>query len=361
MNILMDIAHPAHVHLLRNTYYELTKRGHKVFVTVKDIPAAMNLLDIYQIPYTYLGGKKDSLIGKALLQLKYNFKIWRLVISNKIEIGFSSSLTITHISRITGMKSIFLDDDDDVVEPLVVKYAHPYADVVLSPECAQRATSKRVAYRGYHELAYLHPSRFTPDSSVLKEIGLKEGDTYFVLRFNAFKAHHDVGVMGLSIENKRKLIEYLKQKGKVFITTERNIDDEFKKYQLLLSPEKVHSLIYYATMLIGDSQTMTSEAAVLGTPAIRSNSFVGQISYLEEEEHKYGLTYGFLPDKFDAMQLKIEELISLTNLKEIWQERRLKMLKDKIDVTAFYVWFIENYPESRRIMKENPDFQNCFR
>jgi hypothetical protein len=37
------------------------------------------------------------------------------------------------------------------------------------------------------------------------------------------------------------------------------------------------------------------------------------------------------------------------------------MLKDKIDVTAFYLWFIESYPESSQIMKENPDFQNCFR
>jgi len=284
-----------------------------------------------------------------------------LVISNKIEIGFSSSLTITHISRITGMKSIFLDDDDDVVEPLIVKYAHPYANVVLSPECTTRACPNKILYRGYHELAYLHPNRFTPDSSVLKEIGLKEGDAYFVLRFNAFKAHHDVGVQGLSIENKRILINYLEQKGKVFITTERNIDDEFKKYQLLLSPEKVHSLIYYASMLIGDSQTMTSEAAVLGTPAIRSNSFVGQISYLEEEEHKYRLTYGFLPDKFDVMLLKIEELLSSSNLKETWQKRRMKMLKDKIDVTAFYVWFIENYPDSKQIMKENPNFQDCFR
>ena len=361
MNILMDIAHPAHVHLLRNTYFELTKRGHKVIVSVKDIPSARSLLDLYQIPYIYLGGKNDTLIGKALLQLKYNLKVWWLVFSNKIDIGFSSSLTLTHISRISPMHSIILDDDDDAVEPLFVKYAHPFADVVLSPECAKRATKKLIPYRGYHELAYLHPNRFMPDNSVLAEIGLKEGDTYFVLRFNAFKAHHDVGVQGLSLENKRQLIANLEQRGKVFITTERAIDPEFEKYQLVLSPEKVHSLIYYATMLVGDSQTMTSEAAVLGTPAIRSNSFVGKISYLEEEEHKYALTYGFRPDEFDKMLNKIDELLSMPDLKDVWQKRRRVMLKDKIDVTAFYLWFIESYPESSQIMKENPDFQNCFR
>jgi len=106
---------------------------------------------------------------------------------------------------------------------------------------------------------------------------------------------------------------------------------------------------------------MTSEAAVLGTPSIRSNSFVGKIAYLEEEEHKYGLTYGFLPENFNSLQRKIEELLSVSNLKEIWQQRRRIMLNDKIDVTAFYVWFIENYPNSTKIMKEDPDYQYKFK
>jgi predicted glycosyltransferase len=45
-------------------------------------------------------------------------------------------------------------------------------------------------------------------------------------------------------------------------------------------------------MYIGDSQTMTAEAAVLGTPAIRFNDFVGELSYLEELEYTFDLTYG---------------------------------------------------------------------
>lgn len=361
MNILMDIAHPAHVHLLRNTYFKLVEKGHNVFVTVKDIPAAIILLDKYQIPYIYLGGKRDSLVGKAIFQLKYNLRIWKLVVTEKIDIGFCSSMTIAHISRISRMKSIALDDDDDEVEPLYVKYAHPYANTILSPDCLKRKSSKTIYYSGYHELAYLHPRRFSPDSDVLSDIGLKESDIYYLLRFNAFKAHHDSGVKGLSLDDKRKLIQTLEKTGKVFITTESEIDEEFRKYQLKVSPEKVHSLIYYASMLIGDSQTMTSEAAVLGTPAIRCNTFVGRISYLEEEQHKYGLTYGFRPENSNAMFAKIEELLALTNLKKEWQRRRQEMLADKIDVTAFQVWFIENYPESARIMKENPDYQYRFK
>ena len=361
MNILMDIAHPAHVHVLKNVYAGLKDKGHNIYVTVKDIPSAITLLEKYHIPYYYLGGKKDSLLGKLLLQLNYNFKIWRFAVSRKIDIGFCSSMTITHISRINRMKSIILDDDDDEVEPLFVRYAHPFADVILSPVNTQRISNKVIYYHGYHELSYLHPNRFTPDPNILTEVGVIPGEPYFVLRFNAFKAHHDVGVQGLPFEDKRKLIEILEKKGRVFITTERNIDDEFKKYQLLLSPERVHSLIYYATMFVGDSQTMTSEAAVLGTPAIRCNTFVGRITYLKEEEEKYGLTFGFLPGESEKMFDKIRELLTLKNLKEKWQEKRDLMLKDKIDVSQFFVWFIENYPESARIMRENPDYQYRFK
>ena len=119
--------------------------------------------------------------------------------------------------------------------------------------------------------------------------------------------------------------------------------------------------MYYATMLIGDSQTMTSEAAVLGTPAIRCNTFVGRIHYLEEEEHKYGLTYGFLPDQSEEMFNKIEELLAMPNLKEDWQTRRQRMLTEKIDYSRFLAWFVENYPESGKIMKDNPDYQWSFK
>ena len=41
--------------------------------------------------------------------------------------------------------------------------------------------------------------------------------------------------------------------------------------------------------------------------------------------------------------------------------RLLQKLKDKIDVTAFYLWFIENYPESAQGMRSNPDYQYRFK
>ena len=360
MNILMDINHPAHVHLLRNVYAMLVEHGNNVLVVVKEIPSAMKLLDLYGIPYINIGKKDDAIMKKGLDQLVYDKRLLKIVHEHQIEIGVGSSINIPHVSKLSKMKSIILDDDDDEVEPLFTKFGHPFADTILSPVGTPRKSGKTVYVNAYHELSYLHPNRFKPDASVLKDAGVGESEPYFILRFNAFKAHHDVGVVGLTIENKRRLINYLKDKGKVFITTERDIDDEFKPYQLKVSPEKAHSLMYYATMLVGDSQTMTSEAAVLGTPAIRCNTFVGRIHYLEEEEHKYGLTYGFRPEQSEEMFQKIEDLLSMPNLKEEWQVRRQKMLSEKIDYARFLTWFIENYPESREIVKKNPACQYTY-
>ena len=361
MNVLIDINHPAHVHLLRNVYFLLAEKGHQVMMVVKEIPSAMKLLDLYGIPYTNVGKKDDALMKKGLDQLVYDRRLLKLVRERHIDIGVGSSINIAHVSRLCKMKSIILDDDDDEVEPLFVRFGHPFADTILSPVDTPRKSKKTVYAHAYHELAYLHPNRFIPDPSVLNDAGVKEGDPYFILRFNAFKAHHDVGVVGLTIENKRRLVDYLKTRGKVFITTERDIDEEFKPYQLKVSPEKAHSLMYYATMLVGDSQTMTSEAAVLGTPAIRCNTFVGRIHYLEEEEHRYNLTYGFRPEQSEAMFQKIEELLSMPNLKQEWQVRKQKMLSEKIDYAPFLTWFIENYPESKKTMQENPDYQFRFK
>jgi uncharacterized protein len=110
----------------------------------------------------------------------------------------------------------------------------------------------------------------------------------------------------------------------------------------------------YASLFLGDSQTMTSEAAMLGVPSLRCNSLAGRLSTLEEEEHRYGLTFGFTPERFDAFLEKLRELVVRPDLKNEWNRRKRKMLDDKIDVTAYWTWFVDNYPESVEIMRRDP-------
>lgn len=362
MNILIDIGHPAHVHLLKNVAAELKKKGHGVFFSARDIPVAKRLMEMYgMMPYLDLGGKKDSLLGKAKTVLHQDRLLFHFVRKNKIDIGLSSGIALSHVSRLTSMKSFNFDDDDDEAEKLVVKYCHPMTDVVFTPDCISRKTEHALHYAGTHELAYLHPNRFIPDESVLERAGLKKDERFFIMRFVAFKGHHDVGQNGLSVEQKRRLIELLKPNGRVIITSERQIEPEFEEYRLPVPPEEIHSLMAYASMFLGDSQTMTSEAGLLGVPSLKCNTFAGQLSVPNEMEDKYGLCYAYLPDDFEKMYEHVKSLLENPNVKAEWAEKRKRFMADKIDVTAFFTWFIENYPESKRIMKENPDYQYRFR
>ncbi|MCJ7483464.1 MAG: DUF354 domain-containing protein [Thermodesulfovibrionales bacterium] len=363
MRILIDICHPAHVHLYRNFIKEMEDLGHQFWITVKNVASSKKLLQFYNIPFIQIGDKKDSLIGKGLSQFRYNWILQKLVRKNKITVGMGSSITVAHVSKLTKMYSVVFDEDDDQVEPLFTYCAHPFSDYLLSPDVLRNKRRKKntIYYSGYHELASLHPKRFVLDSQVMREIGMQPGEMFFILRFNVFKAYHDHGVSGLSLQDKRRLIARLSEKGKVFITMERELQPEFEKYRLRISSEKIHSLIYYATMLIGDSQTMTSEAAVLGTPALKCNSFAGKLAVPNELENKYQLCYSFQPTEVDSLFEKMEELLAKKDLKMIWQKRRSRMLQDKIDVTSFMVWFVDSFPKSAEIMRNDPEYQLRFK
>lgn len=345
--ILIDINHPAHVHLFRHFIGEMKAAGYEVFVTAKDVPSILSLLNRYNIPFITTGRKKDGLVWKYIIEFFHVLKVLWIVVTKRIDYGIGVSMVLPIVSTLTGMKSFCLDDDDIAVTPTFGKFVSR-ADVNLTPSALayENRGPNHVCHASFHELAYLHPNRFTPDPAILDEVGVLPDEPFFVLRFNAFKAHHDEGAMGLSIEQKRTLIALLEPHGKLFITTEREIDPALKRYQLPVSPEKIHSLMYYATLFIGDSQTMTSEAALLGTPAVKLNTFAGRLSIPNELEQRYGLCYSFLPGDFDKMLLQIKKLLETPNIKAEWSRRKAVMLADKIDLTAFLVDFVNSYPDS---------------
>ncbi len=355
MNILFDIGHPAHVHLFRHAIGSLQLRGHKCIITVKDIPSVITLLESYGLEYINIGRKYDNISLKILSQFLYNIKVLKVVRKEKIDIAVGSTPTVAHVSVFSRVKSIILDDDDPEAVKLFVNLVHPFADTILSPDSLKfkRKGKKHITYEGYHELAYLHPNTFKPNPNILREIGLRKDEPFFILRFVALKSYHDIGKIGLSLKQKQKLIDLLLPFGRVFITSERKLEKELISYQLQLSPEKIHHLLFYATMFIGDSQTMTSEAALLGTPALKCNTFAGKLSVPNELEKQYGLCYSFLPSDFSKMTKTVNDLLSRPNLKNDWASLRQRLLAVKIDVSKFLVRFIENYPVNKNTIKMN--------
>jgi predicted glycosyltransferase len=105
---------------------------------------------------------------------------------------------------------------------------------------------------------------------------------------------------------------------------------------------------------------MSVEAAVLGVPSIRISDFAGKISVLEELERSYQLTFGISPTDTKGIFSKLNELLSFQDLSEIFQKRKTKMLMEKIDVTAYLLWLLKNYPESIDQLKKDPAIENQF-
>lgn len=354
------MGHPCHVHMFKNFIWEMEKRGHKTKIVATNKDIVKNLLDLYGLDYQIFG-HKNSIIGKALGYLTKSRKIAKIGKEFEADIFLSAgSPYAAKASQICKKPHIAFDDTD--IPIMGQKLYKPYTDVICTPSSFRReAGPKEIRYDGFNELAYLHPNWFKPNPGVLKEMGLKKGDKFFVLRFVAWKAHHDMNRFGLNLEQKRKTIGLLEGYGKVFVTSESSLDEEFKKHQIKILPDKIHNILYYATSLVCDSQTMTTESAILGTPAVRCNSFVGQndMSNFKELENKYGLIYSF--NDFGRAFEKIQEMLENKDLKKEWKKKRERLLNDKIDVTKFMIWFVEKYPESFEKMKKEPEYQRRFR
>ncbi len=348
MKYLIDIVHPHFVYFFKETIFKLGKEN--VIVTCQNSGIITNLLDGLGIKYIVIGKKYESLFHKAIGQFLYLLKFIKLIREHRIDIVLGVSPGLALACRLSGAKMIFFDDDDSAVQPLTKKYSIPLSHYIITPECLKYENygEKHFTYRGYQELSYLAPKFFTPDESIIKKYQLEKYQ-YIILRFNDFKAHHDVGHSGMPIEVKRKLINLLQEYAKVYITTEGTIDNEFEHLQLNIKPELIHHIMHFALMYIGDSQTMASEAAVLGTPSIRCNTFKDKISYLKDLEYKYNLTFAFFPNESEKMISKIKILLETPELKKLWQEKKEKMLSEMENVNEYILNFIQKLNKLKKL------------
>jgi len=357
VRILIDIGHPAHVHYFRNFIKIMEEKGHQFFIIAKNRNITYELLNYYKIPFIKRKDYPSSLIGKLVnipLTDLYVIKQTRRF-KPDILLGFSGT-HIAHAGSVLRIPSIVIDDTDHAT--LAHLSYKSFASCILTPySFLKDFGEKQIRFKGFTDLFYLHPQLFKPDTSVRKMLGVSSEESFAVLRFISWNASHDVGQNGITEECKIKLVEYLKEKKyKVFISSEGNISKELLQYQIKIPSEHIHSVLSEADLYIGESGTMATEAAVLGTPSFLLN---GLDAGVFQELVKSGLLYHY-KNTFGIID-NIDSVIKQSYLKEIHTAKRNDLLKENINVTSFLVWFIENYPDSVQIMKANPDCQNRFK
>jgi predicted glycosyltransferase len=338
LRILVDIGHPAHVHFFKYAIQAWQDRGHTVIITARDKDIALSLLDSYGLDYTLLGTAGTGLISIFGEFLSRIWKFWWIVrdVRPDIMVGIGGT-GYSHVGWVRTIPSLVFSDTEHAKLSNSVSY--PFATRICTPSCYKGDLGpKHVRYEGYHELAYLHPNRFQPRAATLLEAGIGVDEPFFLVRFVSWRAAHDVGHAGFSEQGRRGLVQCLAELGRVVVTSESPLPPELEVHRIAVPPTRIHDLLYYSSLYVGEGGTMASEAAVLGTPAIYVNSLT--MGYIEELQ-EYGLLHRIV-DETQAIRLATS-LAQHGNAKQEYQDNRSRLLQDKMDVTAWLSDFVESF------------------
>ncbi len=358
MKVLIYLNHPAHFHLFRNVFKGLKKNGISFLVVSKKKDILDELLMASDTPYINVlaKGRKSSKWSMITSIVRRGFRLFRIIKDYKPDLIIGTAFELAHLGKILSVPFVCVIEDDAAVVKLWSTYSYPWASYIMSPHVCDNGkwNDKSLKYNGYHELAYLHPDHFTADPTIVENYFSVE-KPYAILRFVQLTAQHDKGITGINKDICSKLISILKPHMDIYITSERELESEFEPYRLQINPLDVHHVMAFAEIYIGDSQTMAAEAGVLGTPFVRFNDFVGRIGYLRELEEKYELGYGIKTENESELYSTVERLISSKDLSGVFQERRRRMLSEKVNVADMLVWFIEHFPDSVEEMKSDSE------
>ena len=329
MRLLVDVTHPAHVHLFKNAIEAFRDEGAAVRVASREKDVTTRLLDAYGIPHTVLSKKTGSVprewVGRELRLLRLARNFGPDVVLSRL------NPAAAHVSRLLSVPNVVFHDNE--VAGVVERVTAPFASVVATPTVYRGDFGdKHVRYRGFHELAYLHPARFTPDPEPLRRAGVDPDAPYAVVRLVDMTAHHDRGHDGFDTDTLGRLVSELTERCDVYVTAEDGLPAELASYATPVPPEAMHDLLAFADLYVGDSGTMAAESAVLGTPTVRFDPLgasLGNFDALTE--------YGLVDSNTDAEDA-VEAALALaddSDADETWRRRRRDLLAENIDVTGF--------------------------
>jgi predicted glycosyltransferase len=346
VRLLVDILHPAHVHVFGALARELGARGHEVRFTLREKECARELLDQQGLSYQTLSQQHRGL-GLASEFVQRSARLWNVV--SEFRPHFLAGImgpSITMVGRLRRALghdrtrvAVFYDTE---IAKLTNTIVYPLADYVCTPDCYWAPVpGNHLTYPGYHELAYLHPNRFTPDPEVVHAMGIDPTSPYYLLRFVSYQASHDLGTVGLTIGQKIMLARTLREYGTVYVSSEGPLPDELEAYRLHIPASDIHHVVAFARLLVGESATMASEAAVLGVPAVYISPH-GR-GYTDDQERRYDLVKNFTGDKFLGDWLsEVRRLAADPELREKARAARTRMLSEKTDVAAWMADFFQS-------------------
>ena len=345
--IAFVLGHPAHYHYYKNVINELINRKKtvRIFYVSKDVLSRLvNSQDwdcVNFFPESRRSQTKNSFFSLISIAIKSEYRLYNLIKDFSPNLILGTDVTIAHVGKLLDIKTVIVNEDDTSATPENY-FFYPFATYVVLPNCCDTGmwSANRISFNGYQELAYLHPNYFEPDRKILKKYNLGS-EKYFVIRLVDLSASHDFGKRGLNDKLLDQIITKCESHGRVYIINESEIPKKYVNKILKIDPSDALHILAFSEIVISDSQTMTAESAILGTPTLRYNDFVGELSYLDEIENYYGLGFGVKTSFPLELIEKLDFLLSRNNLKKEWETKKTRLLKEKIDVCEFLLDIIE--------------------
>lgn len=328
MRLLFDVNHPVQVHVLRPLARHFAARGDRLHVVARDKDVTLRLLQHFGLEHEVPVPTGRGRLGLLRELLMREWRVLRRARAFRPHLIAGTSVHAARVARLCAATSVVINDDDARANPAFARLAYPLAHIILTPECLrhERWGARQHTFPGNQQLFYLHPSRFQPDPAVRRELGLAATERFVLLRLSALEAHHDRGVRGLDAAWVRTLSERLRGRARVFISGEKPLAGSLEALRFPLHPERLHDALAAADAYVGDSQSVTAEAAVLGTPAFRLNDFVGRLAYLAELEH-YELAFGFRPGEEPRLLEAVLAVLARADRAALFAARRQRFLE----------------------------------
>lgn len=333
MRILLDVTHPADVHFFSRPIARWRAEGHAVDVLARDKDVALALLRRLQIAATPLGRAGRGLLGLAFELLARQARVARRMRATRPDVVAAFGGTfVAYPARRLGVRSVIFTDTENARVSNGITL--PFASLVCTPRCYPgRVRAPHLRYQGYKELSYLHPRYFTPDRAALAALGLQPYERFALVRLVAWGSGHDFFDHGLV--DAVSAIRRLERQARVVISAEGALPAALEALRFRGPVESLHHLLAFAALVLGESPTVATEAAVLGTPAVLIST--SRRSYVDELQQRYGLI-SFHGDRRHGQAealARAEELLGDPQARERHQERRARMLAEQEDVAEF--------------------------
>ena len=308
MRALFEIVHPADVLFFKRPLETLRARGEEVLVLSRHKDIACDLLDEFGIPHQPISSAATGLANLAGELIRRDIATFRAAraFQPHVMVGFGG-VAISHVGKITGIPSISFYDSENAT--LQTRITWPFISHLYVPQSYKGKVpdTRTTRLPGVKELSFLHPSSFEPNREMAIAAGLDERRANFFVRVVAWRANHDVGKSGWSGDLLGDVVARLSEAGKVHLSSEMPLPDELQEHAYAGPKNAVHHVMAYCRLLVGESATMASEAALLGVPAIYAGrDFPGYTRGLETT----GLTRNISDVKAETLLAAIDELLA---------------------------------------------------